>query len=591
MRIEHLGETGAQGALEADLVIVGGGACGLAIARELAGAPISVIVLESGLMEETAEHAELNRVLADDVPQAARAEFHSALPSRWEAGVQPFGVRCRGLGGSTQAWAGKSAPFDAMDYAERAWVPGSGWPVGPEDLAPFLERAAELLNLGPLENTSGFWALQGSAPPQPEIDPELLQSYFWQFARSRANPMDTLRMGEDFAALEAPNLRVLLDATVTQIATGPAESRFSSVTARSLDGGAVTVRARACVLAASAIENARLLLASPGGSGAGLGNGHGQVGRGLCDHVHAPLGAFGAAEARVVARRFGFFGLRWAGRSHMYAHGLALPPALQERGELLNAALFFTEERAPDDPSSALKRLLTGQSPRVWQDAAAVARSPGHMARIAGLVALEHRRMPPRLRDAVVDQVIRRLPNAAAREYRFRGVPHKLSGVLAHAICEQAPDPENRVSLAQQRDRFGQPLPEVRWSPGPLERRTLLAAGRLLHAALPKAGLPVPPVPDWLAAGEAAAVPVMDFGHTAGTTRMSASASGGVVNADLRLHEAEGLYVAGGSVFPTPGHANPTLMMVALSVRLAQHLKKVLARPPQVLPAETSGAL
>ena len=62
--------------------------------------------------------------------------------------------------------------------------------------------------------------------------------------------------------------------------------------------------------------------------------------------------------------------------------------------------------------------------------------------------------------------------------------------------------------------------------------------------------------------------------HPSGTTRMSASPRDGVVDADGRVHGIDNLYVAGSSTFPTSGHFNPTLAIVALSARLADHLAR-----------------
>ena len=62
--------------------------------------------------------------------------------------------------------------------------------------------------------------------------------------------------------------------------------------------------------------------------------------------------------------------------------------------------------------------------------------------------------------------------------------------------------------------------------------------------------------------------------HHMGTTRMHADPKRGVVDANCRVHDVENLYVAGSSVFPTSGAANPTLTLVALALRLADHLAK-----------------
>jgi choline dehydrogenase-like flavoprotein len=65
--------------------------------------------------------------------------------------------------------------------------------------------------------------------------------------------------------------------------------------------------------------------------------------------------------------------------------------------------------------------------------------------------------------------------------------------------------------------------------------------------------------------------------HHMGTTRMHADPRRGVVDADCRVHGIANLYVAGSSVFPTSGAANPTLTIVALALRLAGHLQNRLA--------------
>jgi choline dehydrogenase-like flavoprotein len=73
-------------------------------------------------------------------------------------------------------------------------------------------------------------------------------------------------------------------------------------------------------------------------------------------------------------------------------------------------------------------------------------------------------------------------------------------------------------------------------------------------------------------------LPYTDASHHLGTTRMSADAKTGVVDANCQLHGVDNLYIAGSSVFPTAGHANPTLTIAAMSLRLADHLKKLTLR-------------
>jgi choline dehydrogenase-like flavoprotein len=94
-----------------------------------------------------------------------------------------------------------------------------------------------------------------------------------------------------------------------------------------------------------------------------------------------------------------------------------------------------------------------------------------------------------------------------------------------------------------------------------------------LAAELPRAGLPGPQLEPWIVQEQPQDSDITDIAHTSGTTRMSNDRRRGVVNSDCQVHGIAGLYVAGASVFPTSGHANPTLMLVALAIRLADHIK------------------
>ena len=579
MLIDRLDDLPTETSLEADIVVVGGGPCGLSVARELIDSGLRVLVLESGLTLETKEHAALNTVDkppldGDDRMHEMRAAYHSALPSLWDEEQQRFGVRCRGLGGSTQAWAGKSASFDEIDFEHRSWIPHSGWPISRQSLAPYVDRAGRILNLGPNTYDDSFWDLAGQQPPRPEINSQDFTSFFWQFSRSRLEPLETMRCGADFATLDADNVRVLVNATVTRICSDDSGERFDRLDVSTIDGRQSTVRAKACVLAASTIENARLLLLSTDTHPSGLGNRNDLVGRYLTDHVQTQLGTFDQSSAQAISRRFGFFGLRHAGRSHMYSHGLALSKYRQVSENLSNGAVYFMETRAEDDPVSALGRLVRRRSTAPYSDIATVARSPGHLLKTVGLKTLESDRMPERVRHLIVESVVRRLPNMAAREYRFRGLPHKLTGAEVQGIVEQVPDRNNRVTLSLRQDPLGLAMPLIQWRVASQEQNTMLRMAEILRDSFVSAGMPCPETPEWVSQRQPEAATLIDMGHTMGTTRMSESPSTGVVDTNLRLHDVQGVYLAGGSVMPTTGHANPTLMMVALSIRLADHLKR-----------------
>ncbi|GEO86861.1 MULTISPECIES: GMC oxidoreductase [Alphaproteobacteria] len=564
MKIEYLADIEDNSVIAVDLVIVGAGPAGLTVAAQCARSGKRVLVVESGLEFENSEHAALNEVEnagepCSDQQFRKRREFHGPQAGFWSHEVQPFGVRCRALGGSTHAWAGKSAPFDAMDFQSRPWVPYSGWPVDHRRIEAYVERAMEVLNLCP------------EAPPG-RFDREGLQSFHWQFARSRVDRLDVMRFGRELLARRPRNTRVLLDASVTHIGLSPDGSRFSHVDVASIKGKRARIEARICVVAASGIENARLLLASNDVHARGIGNQHDVVGRYLMDHAATRVGRFSSGHMANVGRFFGFYGVSHKGRGHMFMHGLALTPEIQRREGLLNAAIYFATERAPDDPWDALKKLLRRRSTDLGRDLRSVVAGSGLIARGAGMKILSSERTPRLVKDLVVNTAIRLSPNMVADEFQSRGLPHKLAGLRIEAICEQAPDPDSRISLGSRRDRFGVPLARADWRINGGERQTLLRIAELSGAALASANLPVPVLEDWAVERRPQDIVVIDMAHTLGTTRMSASPKTGVVDENCKVHGLPNLYIAGGSVFPTSGHANPTLMILAFAIKLADHL-------------------
>jgi choline dehydrogenase-like flavoprotein len=566
MRIGRLGSVEKGSVLKTDLAIVGGGPVGLTIAQLCAAAGISVLVLESGLEKQDEAHEALNALELEGHEDgsewsALRRSFHGQLATLWSDERQPYGVRCRGLGGSSQAWAGKSAPFDPIDFARREWVENSGWPITLDELRPYIEQAGELLNLCPAEPTVRFAG-------------EHLTSFYWQFARSRIDHFDVLRFGKSLLVKQPPGVDILLDATVTRIALELSGGSISHVEVADLAGGRRTVSARHFVLAASAIENARLLLASNDVAAAGIGNQHDLVGRFMMDHAGVQVGAFDTSDLSRPAKMFGFYGVPHRKRSHMFMHGLALAPRVQESERLLNAAVWFAPRRAPDDPWDSLKRLLKGRSKDKLHDMAAVARGTTTLAKGVGMHVMTSPRFPSALKDMIANAAIRLSPNFVAEEFQSGGLPHKLSGLSIEAVTEQAPCRENRLTLGGEHDRLGMPIARARWRVGEAERRTLLALARETQAELAAAGLPSPRMAEWVAQGQPDHATPIDLAHTMGTTRMAEDPKNGVVDPECRVHGIANLHVAGGSVFPTGGHANPTWMMLAVACRLAARLQR-----------------
>ncbi|WP_051074157.1 FAD-dependent oxidoreductase [Rhizobium freirei] len=533
----------------ADIAIVGGGPAGIAIARELADTRIRVLVIESGGHSYEAETQALNSVENIGQPFVSRNALSEGRGYggrlAWLNDIPAFELRNRLLGGSSHTWIGKCAAFDEMDFRSRPWLPLSGWPIEHSQLLPALDRAGKLLNLGPNRYDESLFALLHSTPDDLGLDRRLLRPFFWQFSHMRQSRAEPTRFGRLALDITAANIDFLTHATVTRINVDSHGRRVTSLDLRSTAGRSASVHANTIILCGGGIENARLLLASNSVLPAGIGNGYDVVGRYLCDHPRTSLCSFTARAIGAVARHFNFYGLNHEGRTQFYLRGLSLSPEIQAQEGLTNCAAYPVQVYAPDDPWAALWRLTKGTTKTFKADLLAVARS-------ADMVT-----------TGLYDRLVRK-----------RGLPHRSTELRFDVMAEQQLDAESRITLAEQRDRFGQPLPRINWKIGPREIDSVRRLALVISDEFARVGLPKPRLPDWIAADEAAASVFMDMAHPSCTTRMGADPRTSVVDGNAMVHGIEGLFIAGSSVFSTPGHANPTLMLLALAIRLADHLKQ-----------------
>ena len=507
--------------IEADVCIVGSGPAGWILAEELEGSGLSVLVLESGGLDP---HPDLD-----------------ALNQTSDLGVPLYNGRARALGGASLLWSGRCIAFDDIDYEERFWVPLSGWPVNARTLAPHMNSAAAHLRAFPCHAADGTAAEPPSPSPRPDVDPALLSTVRWE----NAPPVDS---GQLLRASRNPDLRVLLHATVTHLNTDASGKQVTSVEISDPAGRRAEVRARVVVLCAGGIENARLLLYSNRVMKAGLGNTHDVVGRYFMDHPRdirmiAQVDPVHAARMRAL---FGAYLVQGPHGQTAFSYGFALSPERQRREGLLNCAAWPFEVRSEDDPLNALRRLASRRSEHAIRDLRRVVGQPRDVAR-------------------------------ALRSKLEQGVfNYKVDQTGFLIASEQVPDPESRVTLGTQRDRLGLPTSEIHWRIGSLERASQAALARSIAREFKRLGLPPVTLADWVRSVRYEDARFNDGCHPSGTTRMASDPGHGVVDENCKVHGVDGLYIAGSSIFPTAGHANPTLMIGAFAVRLSHHLKETM---------------
>lgn len=517
--------------IETDLCIIGAGIAGIAIARRFLGTGTNVVLLESGGLDHEADIQEL----ADG--ENLGFDYYPLIDSR-----------LRLFGGTTAIWGGRVAMLDEIDFQQRDWVPHSGWPLSRQTLDPWYEHARAALDLSAHDLDERLFARLGLSPPP--FDPRSIRVAFWQF--------DTVigrYTAERCADLwRAPNIHVLTHASATGLKSSANGRGIEQVEIAEPDGRRATVKARQFVLAAGGIENARLLLASNDVHPRGLGNDRDLVGRFFMEHPHARGGRIRFEQPwrmlkLLIARH------RLSGTE--VAACLRPGEALQQQAGILNTSFAIGCRQHPEQKM----QLAT----RAYQ-------------------AVKHRLAPTRTNRALWQSMKRALRWLRERSDPLR--PWLLDrldrrGIYAVVRAEQAPNPDSRVCLSGDRDALGVPRAALDWQLSELDKRSVLVTMEAFDRELRRLDLGRVELPDWLCdAGRPWQIDPLVSGHPIGgyhhmgTTRMAADPGRGVVDADGRVFGVDNLHVAGSSVFPTSGWANPTLTILALSLRLAERLSQ-----------------
>jgi len=525
--------------LEADMIVVGAGAAGIAVALDMIGTRARVLLLEGGDID------------FDRTEQALYRGENVGL--RYE----PLDLcRVKGLGGSTcgKGWAGFCKALSALDFEQRPWVPLSGWPLGRDDLDPYYARAWTLLSLpqdwdSSAHRTANFAG--GLAIGDGDCENELCvmspSPHIGAVAEQR------LRM--------AANVRVILHANVTEIEVNERADRVTGVRIATLEGSHLTARAPLVVLATGGIENARLLLLSDRVQREGLGNGSGFVGRCFMDHPRFTWGQIrNVAEPQRLTRYDPTAALTYSRNAatraldELFGVGVSVSEQAQRREQILGSRSWIV----PVGPNGARAGARELREIALWL----------RRGRLPSDLAL-------RTRAVLAD-----LPNAIqAVTAHLRALAGKSTHWQIQTIMEPTPNPDSRVTLTAEIDRLGLRKSRLNWRLDALVERSLARTQELIVGDLTRAGLDCAIVGS---GGKAANQTIADprwVWHHMGTTRMSIDPSLGVVDETCRVHGIDNLFIAGSSVFPTVGNDMPTATIVALAYRLAHTLKQRLAEP------------
>ena len=505
-----------------DVCILGAGAAGITLAVEIARRGQRVLLLESGGREPEKSQEALNAIKRSG--QSVKA---------------PHAGRFRVLGGTTTRWGGQISELDAEDFSQREWVCGSGWPMPKSALRPYYERALHSEGVLPvIRDDEEVW--QRAEMDEPDFG-ETLGAYFtrWcpepNFARLHR------------AALDAPNLCVVLHATACSLLWDAETNSIQGVRCRNLQGREQIFTAQKYVLCLGMLETINLLLQPLEHGARAPWQQNAWLGRSVQSHIDYNAAKVFPLDWKKIERVFP--NLYLDGRK--YHPKLHAAPEWQRQNQTLNIAgtISFISLGDLEADMRQLKATARNLLRRNWRDVNVRATLPA----------------------------MRRLPMLARLAYSFyvshRAYWPRKAQYWLRVHCEQEPRSASSITLSQERNALGMFCSRLDWNISSLEWKTIQSFAAEVQRVLGPAGLARLELQPELAAVDGyRKVTFDDSYHWMSGTRMATDAHDGVVDTDLKLHGVRNGYVCSHSVFPSSGYANPVHTLLALALRLADHL-------------------
>jgi hypothetical protein len=527
-----------------ELCVVGTGPVGMALALEFERLGRDVLVLESGGEQVDAAASEASRAEIVDAQRHAPMEI----------------AVVRALGGTSWTWGGRCVAYDDIDWMDRQFVADAHWPISHAEVRPFYQRATEILLCG----SDAF-----TVPYRRQLTGGLTLEGVERWARNSKIILEHRQR-----MLTSDYIRLSLQSTVTGLTLSAGGQRVESLQV-STPAGPRTVKARRFVLAMGGVETTRLLLHAQRSWPSHFGGTDGPLGRFYMGHISGKIASIYFDNPAAIDD----LDFKLDSSGAYYRRRFMLTADAQMEHRVLNTAFW------PDNPPLYDPGHRSGVLSAVFL---ALAYPPTGRRLLPEAIRLAHvgprpYRLRAHLRNAVLGaargatDIYKILRDRFVKKPKKPGflVSNKGGKYALHYHAEQIPHADSRITLGGEVDAFGVPRAVIDLRFQQQDVQSVIDSHRLLDEALRANG--IGRLEYWYPAeqlNELVLEQAADGFHQVGTTRMGEDPANSVVDADLKVHGIDNLYVASSSVFPTTGQANSTLLAVALAVRLAELLAK-----------------
>ncbi|MAM72345.1 GMC oxidoreductase [uncultured Tistrella sp.] len=507
--------------IEASVCIVGSGAAGITLARKLADTVDDLVLIESGGFSLEGETQNLFSGRNLSLPY-----FNLAA------------CRLRYWGGTTNHWSGFCRANDAIDYEGRPELNLPKWPVGHDEVEPYIAEAAESLGISPkfFEPQAIFQNKGLETEDLVDRKSQILQTKVFQIAQDiRLGPKYREQLGS------APKLRIYHHLNLTHIQLAPDGGRVEHLDCATLNGRKVRVKAKIFAICCHGIENARLLLVSNDVMNVGVGNAYDHVGRYFMDHTTIPASKFIPSPSFPVA-----YDRMFADNYNLNANVGFTDDYIREAKLLQYYCRFnpiYMDEKTKESLAYLRDEAMQPGSTALLKDVMTVLGEVGGVARF-GFSRLNLTHFQP----------------------DYYELEHRL---------EQAPNPDSRVVISDRRDALGNLIADLDWRIVDEDVRSFKLGQEKIVAEFSALGYGR--VEKEEITRDLVESRIAGHYHQIGTTRMSDRPEDGVVDRNLKVHGVDNLYIGGSSTFPTAGYSGPTMMIVGFSIRLAAHIKQQLS--------------